>query len=264
MQAKDRIILALDVGDAEEAMSLVRELAAHVGAFKVGMQLFNSVGPDIVRRIQDAGGRVFVDLKFHDIPNTVAAASRVMARLGCFMYTVHASGGSAMIAAAADALRAEMGESLVELGNGGGRGNGSKPRKLAAPGKAAPIMLAVTVLTSIDQRQLEEELLISGMSVESAAASLASMAETAGAGGVICSPHEISAVRAACGPDFAIVTPGIRPVWCGANDQRRITTPQDAMRLGADYIVVGRPITRASHPVEAAMRIAEEIEDTEV
>lgn len=257
MQAKDRIILALDVDDAEEAMSLVRQLAPHVGAFKVGMQLFNSIGPDIVRQIHGAGGRVFVDLKFHDIPNTVASASRVVARLGCFMYTVHAAGGSVMIRAAADALRAEIGDGLGELG---ARGDRSRLGRLAAPGKAAPIMLAVTVLTSIDQRQLEEELLISGVSVEGAAVRLASMAERAGAGGVICSPHEIAAVRAACGPDFAIVTPGIRPAWCGANDQRRITTPQDAVGLGADYIVIGRPITRAPHPAEAAMRIAEEIE----
>ena len=248
MQAKDRIILALDVDETEEAMSLVRQLAAHVGAFKVGMQLFNSVGPDIVRQIQDLGGRVFIDLKLHDIPNTVAGASRVIARLGCFMYTVHAAGGSAMIRAAAGAVRDWQHESGQLAGT-------------PSPTHPAPIMLAVTVLTSIDQRQLEQELLITGISVREVAVRLARMAQIAGAGGVICSPHEVAAVRDACGPDFKIVTPGIRPVWHGSNDQKRITTPEDAVKFGADYIVIGRPITRAPHPASAAIRIAEELED---
>lgn len=234
MQAKDRIILALDVDESEEAMSLVRQLVPHVGAFKVGMQLFNSAGPSIVRQIHDLGGRVFVDLKLHDIPSTVAGASRVIARLGCFMYTVHAAGGSAMIAAAADALR--------DL-------------------QQAPIMLAVTVLTSIDQSQLEQEMLIQGIPIQDVAVRLAKMAQAAGAGGVICSPHEIAAVRAACGPDFKIVTPGIRPIWHGSDDQKRITTPSDAVKLGADFVVIGRPITRATYPASAAIRIADEIED---
>ena len=248
MQAKDRIILALDVDETDEAMSLVRQLAPHVGAFKVGMQLFNSVGPDIVRHIRDLGGRVFVDLKLHDIPNTVAAASRIIARLGCFMYTVHAAGGSAMIQAAADAVSDWQHES----------GESTEPEGRAL----TPIMLAVTVLTSIDQNQLEKELLIKGMSVQDVAVRLARMAQTSGAGGVICSPHEIAAVRAACGPGFKIVTPGIRPVWHGSNDQKRITTPADAVKLGADYIVIGRPVTRAPHPASAAIRIAEEIDET--
>ncbi len=249
MQAKDRIILALDVDETAEATLLVQQLAAHVGTFKVGMQLFNSVGPDIVRQIHDLGGRVFVDLKLHDIPNTVAGAARVIARLGCFMYTLHAAGGSAMIQAAADAVR-DFRHEPVESAEPEGRG-------LAQ----APIMLAVTVLTSIDQRQLEQELLITGMPIREVAVRLAKMAQTAGAGGVICSPYEIAAVRDACGPDFVIVTPGIRPVWYGSNDQKRITTPADAVKLGADYIVIGRPITRAPHPASAAIRIAEEIED---
>ena len=172
MHAKDRIILALDVDETEEAMSLVRQLAAHVGAFKVGMQLFNSVGPDIVRQVQDLGGRVFVDLKLHDIPNTVAGAARVIARLGCFMYTVHAAGGSAMIRAAADAVR--------DLQHESGESTGLEGRA------QTPIMLAVTVLTSIDQRQLEQELLITGMPIRDVTVRLAKMAQTAGAR-VICS-----------------------------------------------------------------------------
>jgi orotidine-5'-phosphate decarboxylase len=247
MQAKDRIIVALDVDEAREAMSLVGQLAAHVGAFKVGMQLYNSVGPDIVRRIHDLGGRVFADLKLHDIPNTVAGASRVIAELGCFMYTVHAAGGSAMIRAAADAVRDRQHESSQSGALGGH--------------VQAPIMLAVTVLTSIDQHQLEQELLIAGKSIQEVVVHLAKMAQTSGAGGVICSPHEITAVRAACGPDFNVVTPGIRPIWHGSDDQKRITTPADAVKLGADYIVIGRPIVRAPHPASAAIRIADEIQD---
>ncbi|MBP7868627.1 MAG: orotidine-5'-phosphate decarboxylase [Firmicutes bacterium] len=248
MQAKDRIILALDVDETAEATSLVQQLAAHVGTFKVGMQLFNSVGPDIVRRIQDLGGRVFVDLKLHDIPNSVAGAARAIARLGCFMYTVHAAGGSSMIQAAASAARDWQHES-------------GQPTGEPSATHQAPIMLAVTVLTSIDQHQLEQGLLIKGMPIREVAVRMAKMAQIAGAGGVICSPHEIAAVRDTCGPDFVIVTPGIRPVWYGSNDQKRITTPADAVRLGADYIVIGRPITRAPHPASAAIRIAEEMED---
>ena len=154
-----------------------------------------------------------------------------------------------MIQAAADAVRDWQRESGQLAGE---------------PGSAHqdPIMLAVTVLTSIDQHQLEQELLIAGMTIQEVAVRMAKMAQTAGAGGVICSPHEIAPVRAACGPDFKIVTPGIRPVWHGSNDQKRITTPADAVRLGADYIVIGRPITLAPHPASAAVRIVEELEDT--
>ncbi|NLJ61082.1 MAG: orotidine-5'-phosphate decarboxylase [Firmicutes bacterium] len=241
MQAKERIILALDVDTEDEAMTLVEKLRGHVGAFKVGMQLYTAVGPDVVRRIQNLGGSVFVDLKFHDIPNTVASAGRVMTRLGCAMFTTHAAGGTPMLSALAQAVKDEA----------------------ATLGVEPPLVLAVTVLTSIDQRILEEDLLIGGMSVKDVAVRWAHLAEAAGAGGVICSPLETAAIRAACGPRFKLVTPGIRPRWAAKNDQRRITTPGEAVKLGADYIVVGRAITQADDPVSAARRIGEEIEQAE-
>ncbi|HHX25620.1 MAG TPA: orotidine-5'-phosphate decarboxylase [Firmicutes bacterium] len=241
MQAKERIILALDVNTEDEAMTLVEKLRGHVGLFKVGMELYTAVGPGIVRRIQGMGGSVFVDLKFHDIPNTVASAGRVMTRLGCAMFTTHAAGGTPMLSALSQAVREEA----------------------ATLGVKTPLVLAVTVLTSIDQRILEDDVLIGGMSVKDVAVRWAGLAETAGVGGVICSPLEAAAIRAACGPEFKLVTPGIRPEWAARHDQRRITTPGEAVKLGADYIVVGRAITRADDPVSAARRIEEEIEQAE-
>jgi orotidine-5'-phosphate decarboxylase len=239
VKAKDRIILALDVNTEDEAIDLVETLQGHVGVFKVGMELYTAVGPGIVKRIQDLGGSVFVDLKFHDIPNTVASAGRVMTRLGCAMFTVHAAGGGAMLSALSEAVREEA-EAL-----------GVKP----------PLILAVTVLTSIDQQILEDDLFIKGLSVKDAAVRWARLARDSGIGGVICSPLETTAIRAACGPEFRLVTPGIRPHWAGKHDQRRVTTPGEAVRGGADYIVVGRAITRAADPVSAAKLIAEEIEE---
>lgn len=238
LQAKDRIILALDVDTEKDALKLAEQLSAHVGAFKVGMQLFNSAGPQIVDEIHRLGGQVFVDLKFHDIPNTVAAAGRVVTRLGCLMFNVHAAGGREMMKAVADASREEA-------------------AKLAS---TPPITLAVTVLTSIGQQELEDEMLIPGIPVEDVVVKWAKMARDCGISGVVCSPKEISAIRNACGPDFKIVTPGIRPLWAAANDQKRITTPRDALDLGADYMVIGRPITHAEDPVQAAKRIIEELE----
>jgi len=239
LQAKDRIILALDVDTEKEALKLANQLSNQVGAFKVGMQLFNSAGPQIVDSIHKLGGRVFVDLKFHDIPNTVAAAGRVITRLGCHMFNVHAAGGREMMKAVADASRDEA-------------------SKL---GSAPPITLAVTVLTSIGQQELEQDMLIAGMPVEEVVVKWALMARDCGISGVVCSPKEISAIRKACGPEFKIVTPGIRPVWAAANDQKRITTPRDALDLGADYMVIGRPITHADNPLQAVKKIIEELED---
>ncbi|SHH06413.1 orotidine-5'-phosphate decarboxylase [Thermosyntropha lipolytica DSM 11003] len=238
MQAKERIILALDVATREEALQLVKELKDHVGAFKIGMQLFNSTGPDIVKAVNDLGGRVFVDLKFHDIPNTVAEAGKVMTRLGCYMFNVHAAGGREMMRKLAEEVEKEA-QNL---------------------GLIPPITLAVTVLTSISQRELEEDMLIKGLQVEEVAVRWAVMAKEAGIKGVVCSPHEIRAIREACGPDFKIVTPGIRPAWSEKNDQKRITTPKEALELGADYMVIGRPITKADNPKEAAQKIIKELE----
>jgi orotidine-5'-phosphate decarboxylase len=237
MQARDRIVLALDVDSQEKAVSLVRELTDYVGLFKVGMQLYNSTGPDIVKEINDLGGKVFVDLKFHDIPNTVAAAGRVMARLGCHMFNVHAAGGREMMR--------EMVRELEE-----------EAQRLGQP---EPITLAVTVLTSINQEGLEKEMFVRDMQIQDLVVRWAVMAQECGIKGVVCSPREITAIRRACGKDFKIVTPGIRPAWSEANDQKRITTPRQALDMGADYMVIGRPIVKAGNPVEAALKIIDEL-----
>lgn len=238
MQAKERIILALDVDDRSKALELVEQLKDYVGAFKVGMQLYNSLGPDIVRDIQDRGGKVFVDLKFHDIPNTVAAAGRVMTRLQCYMFNVHAAGGKEMMERLVQDVEKEAQQLKVQ----------------------APLLLAVTVLTSLSQQQLEEELFIKGMNIEELVVQWALMAQAAGMDGVVCSPREIRPIKQACGEKFKTITPGIRPVWAAAQDQKRITTPAQALELGTDYMVIGRPIRAAADPVEAAQKIIDELE----
>lgn len=238
MQAKDRIIVALDVDTRDEALKLVEQLHDLVGAFKIGMQLFNSEGPDIVREINKIGGKVFVDLKLHDIPNTVAQAGKVLTRLDVLMFNVHAAGGRQMMTT----MAAEVRQEALRLGID------------------APIMLAVTVLTSISAEQLSNDLLIKDLPVAEVVSQWALMAKESGMNGVVCSPQEITAVRAACGPDFLIVTPGIRPRWSEKNDQVRVTTPKDALDLGADYMVIGRPICQAQSPREAAQKIINELE----
>lgn len=238
MQAKDRIILALDVDTEKEALALVETLYDRVGAFKVGMQLFNSVGPGIVQKINQLGGRVFVDLKFHDIPNTAAAAGRVMTRLDAFMYNVHIAGGREMMTAVV--------KSTAEEAN--------------RLGVNPPAVLGVTVLTSISSTQLREEMKVDKR-VEELVVEWAVMAQECGLSGVVASPQETALIREACGPDFLIVTPGIRPAWSAAGDQKRITTPREALDKGADYMVIGRPIRQAADPREAAARIIEELEE---
>ena len=238
MEAKKRIILALDVDSQEEALAAAEKLAPYVGAFKVGMQLYSMAGPEIVRRINDLGGEVFVDLKFHDIPNTVAAAGRVMTKLGCSMFNIHAAGGREMIKETVAAVKEES-------------------VKLNIP---APLILAVTVLTSISQPELERDMLIKDLKTEEAVVRWAQMAEQCGVDGVVCSPREIQPIRKACGANFKIVTPGIRPSWSEAGDQKRITTPRQALDLGADYMVIGRPIMQAPDQIEAAQRIITELE----
>lgn len=240
MNPKDRIILALDVDTHEEAIKLVKELAPYVGAFKIGMQLYNSIGPTIVQEVNQLGGRVFVDLKFHDIPNTVGAAGKVLTRLQCHMFNVHAAGGREMMQRVAGEVKKEA----------------------AALGIEPPLVLAVTVLTSISEQQLKEEMYVEGLNVRELVVKWAVMAKESGLDGVVCSPREITAIRDACGAEFKIVTPGIRPSWSEANDQKRITTPWDALDMGADYMVIGRPITQADNPRAAAMRIIEELEGT--
>ncbi|MGE5189162.1 MAG: orotidine-5'-phosphate decarboxylase [Gemmatimonadota bacterium] len=222
---KDRIIVALDTDSPEKALETVGALRGEVGLFKVGMELFPRGGPDLVRRIREAGADVFLDLKFHDIPNTVAGAVRSAAALGVRFATVHASGGKAMLAAAARSAE----------------GTGTT-------------LLAVTVLTSLDSGDLAE-IGFTGTAVESVLR-LAGLASGEGIDGIVCSAQEVSAVRQRVGGRAILVTPGVRLPEDAAGDQKRVVTPEDAVRRGADYIVVGRPITKASDPVAAARRFA--------
>ena len=230
MKHEKRLIVALDVSSAKEAARLARLLAGAVGHFKIGSELFTSEGPRVVEAVREAGGEVFLDLKFHDIPNTVAAAVREASRLGVFMMNVHALGGRQMMEAARLAL--------------------DKARR-------RPILVAVTVLTSMK----EEDLHAIGIpkKTNEAVLGLARLVRESGLDGVVCSGEEARMVRRSLGKDFVIVTPGIRPDWASAGDQARITTPGEAFRNGADFIVVGRPITQAKDPREAAQRVLSEI-----
>jgi orotidine-5'-phosphate decarboxylase len=218
---KERIIVALDTDSPEAALESVSALSSEVGLFKVGMELFPRGGPALVDRILARGADVFLDLKFHDIPNTVAGAVRSAAALGVRFATVHASGGKAMLAAAAE----------------------------AAAGTGTTI-LAVTVLTSLDDADLASI----GFALPAAEAveRLAGLAVEAGIGGIVCSAREVAAVRALAGKEVLLVTPGVRLPEDSAGDQKRVVTPFDAVRAGADYIVVGRPVTKAADPVAAA------------
>jgi len=227
--ARDRLIVALDVADAAVARALARRLAGEVGMFKVGSQLFTAGGPAVVRELVADGQRVFLDLKFHDIPNTVAGAVAATAGLGVSLVTVHAAGGPAMITAAAEAAR----------------------------GTAARV-LAITVLTSLDATTLGAIGITGG--VEATVLRLARLAADAGAHGVVASPHEARALRAARGAEFLVVTPGIRPAGAALGDQSRAATPGAALAAGADYLVVGRPIVAAPDPVAAARAVVLEME----
>jgi len=235
---KEKLIVALDVSTREQAFELVKQLDGEVGAFKIGMQLYNSEGPDIVRDIQRIGGKVFVDLKFHDIPNTVGQTSRIMVRQEAFMFTLHASGGFKMLQAAADSCIEEA--ELLKVDK--------------------PLLLAVTVLTSISQDAFNNEIGINGP-IEQQVTKWAALAKQAGIDGVVCSPWEISAIRQNCGDDLLIITPGVRPAWAAKGDQERIMTPKEAIARGASYLVVGRPITAHSNPVKAAKMIVAEMEE---
>jgi orotidine-5'-phosphate decarboxylase len=235
--ARDKLIVALDVDTAAGALDLFDALRDVAGMFKIGSQLFTAAGPDIVRQIVAKGGRVFLDLKFHDIPNTVAAAAIEATRLGVSIFNVHASGGPEMMTRAAEAV-----SEAVE------REGVSKPR-----------VIAVTLLTSLDAAALQQ-IGISG-EAETSVANLARAAATCGLDGVVASPHEIQIIRDAVpNPEFIIVTPGIRPGSVATDDQRRVMTAAEAIRAGADYLVVGRPILSAADPVAAAKSIVAEIE----
>ena len=233
----DRLLVALDVDNAERALTIAGQVRGIAGGLKVGSRLFTMAGPDLVRRLVDSGTRVFLDLKFHDIPNTVAQAIDAAVRTGAWMMTIHASGGTAMMQAAARAAADAA----------------------AVLGRPSPLVIAVTVLTSMDEPSLRDTGVARPL-LEHVLA-LAGMAQAAGLQGVVASPHETAAIRRACGPAFAIVTPGIRGAAAGQerNDQARTMGPAEAVAAGASYIVVGRPIIEAKDPRAAADTIVAEL-----
>ena len=227
------VFVALDTPDLARALAIAKAVKPHVGGLKVGLEFISALGPDSVRRIVEVGLPVFADTKFHDIPNTVAGAARAIALLGVRMFNVHASGGEAMMRAAAEAI-ADV-----------------HPR---------PLLIAVTVLTSLDDAALASV----GQSGPPSAQveRLAALAKTSGLDGVVCSAHEIASVRRVCGADFLTVVPGIRPSGSALEDQRRVMTPAEALAAGADILVIGRPITAAQDPAKAAQSIAQDLART--
>ena len=233
---RERLIVALDIDSLDQARELVRLLAGEVGMFKIGKQLFTHAGPQAVRLTQEQGGEIFLDLKFHDIPNTVAKAAIEATRLGVKMFNVHASGSLEM-------MRVTVKE--VE-------------RVCRQEKRRKPIMLAVTVLTSLNQDDLKR-VGVDGK-VADQVVRLALLTKEAGMDGVVASPQEVGDIREACGRHFVIVSPGIRPADSKRNDQQRVMTPGEAVRAGVDYIVVGRPILEAKDPVAAARSIVSEME----
>lgn len=232
--SKEQIIIPLDVSTKEEAVELVKSLKDSVGVFKVGLELINNCGFEIFNLIKEAGAqKIFYDCKFMDIPNTVAGASTGATNQGVWMFNVHALGGLKMMQAA----RRATDETAARLNI------------------APPLVLAVTILTSIDKETLNNDLRIDG-EVESQVVHLAKLAKAAGMDGVVASPLEIKAIRKAVGDNFIIVTPGVRPAGSDIGDQKRVMTPKEAIDSGADYLVIGRPITKAESPQKAANNIA--------
>lgn len=235
MSASDRLILALDVDEREYALELVDMFSGHFEVFKVGLELFASAGPKIVEDIRQKGKKVFLDLKFHDIPNTVTKAAIAATRLGVYMLNIHASGGLDMMKKCRD--------SIVELCL---RENMDKPK-----------ILGVTLLTSISREVLRDELGIP-YSLRTHVRHLAALALKAGLDGVVASAMEVELIRNHCGTGFLIVTPGIRPSWTPCDDQKRTMTPKQALRAGADYLVLGRAVLQQPDPLKAAERIVQE------
>ena len=225
--AADKIIVALDVPSKKEALVLVEQLRGQISIFKIGLQLYTASGPEVVREIVRLNANVFLDLKLHDIPNTVSGAVAAAADLNVRMLTVHLSGGRAMLEAATAAKTPNL------------------------------LLLGVSVLTSTDETALRETGVDS--SVEEQVERLAALGVSADVDGVVASPHEIKTLRARFGDKIVIVTPGIRPNWAAAGDQKRVTTPREALQHGADYLVIGRPITAHKNPNEAVQMILEEI-----
>ncbi len=233
--AKQRLIFALDVDDFAAAEKWVTQLHESVGLFKIGKQLFTKCGPAVVQMVQERGGQVFLDLKYHDIPNTVAKAAVEACKLGVRMFNVHALGGLEM-----------MQKTVAEV-----------DAYCASAGIERPIMLAVTILTSSTEETLR------GIGIDRPVTEmvprLAKLAKDAGFDGVVASPKEVGLIRAVCGENFRIITPGVRPAFASLDDQKRVTTPADAISAGATALVIGRPISAAENPLAAAGKILEEI-----
>jgi len=234
LKPSDRIFVALDTTDVGRAVELASGLKGFVGGVKIGKEFFTANGPDGVHRVTECGLPLFLDLKFHDIPNTVAGAIRASLALDPFLVNVHATGGRRMMEAAVGAANE------------------------AADGKR-PQVIGVTVLTSMAREDLAEV----GLDIEplEQVTRLGRLAKQSGLDGVVCSAKEVVALRGSVGRDFTLVVPGIRPTWASTDDQRRVVTPRDAVDLGADYLVIGRPITGHADPAEAARLIAEELND---
>ena len=231
LHPKERIFVALDTTDLAHGLELTNALSGHVGGVKVGKEFFTACGPEGVYAVKQCGMPVFLDLKFHDIPNTVAGAIRASLLFSPFMVNIHASGGKAMMRAAV--------------------------KSAEEAGKNRPLVLGVTVLTSIDKSDLQS--IGIEKSVSNQVLRLASLSQFSGLDGVVCSAQEVEELREYLGKDFKLVVPGIRPKWAKNNDQKRIVTPAEAIALGADYIVIGRPITQANNPLDAADRVVAEI-----
>ena len=234
---RNPVIAALDVSTVEMALKLAEEIRPAVGAFKIGSELFTTGGPDIVRRIRGSGASIFLDLKFHDIPNTVAKAAAAATRLDVQMLTIHASGGLEMMRAAQESAQQTAKESR----------------------RTAPLVLGVTVLTSMDGRTLAE--IGSNANVGAQVERLGGLAVKAGLGGLVCSPLEIAALRQILPQEMQLVTPGIRTGAEKADDQKRTLTPKDALAAGANWLVIGRPIYAAKNPRAAAEEILESLRD---
>jgi len=236
MKPIERIILALDVPEYKEAVDIVSRFKKEIDIFKVGSELFTSAGPGIVEKIHSMGKKVFLDLKFHDIPNTVSKSSLAAAKLGVFMFNVHTLGGLKMMKQTAKSLREFSLSKNIDR----------------------PKLIGVTILTSIDQATMHDELGIT-LRMSAQVKHLTGLAKRAGLDGVVASPEDAYMIRSRFGKGFLIVTPGIRPSWIKKDDQKRTLTPKEAFRRGADYIVIGRAITSQPHPVDALKRIGQEI-----
>lgn len=235
LKPSERILCALDTVDVDKASNLTEKLGEHVGGFKLGLEFFGANGPQGFKKVSNTSANIFLDLKLHDIPNTVAKAIHSLMPLKPAIMTIHTAGGPAMMAAAAKAAT-EASEHLQ---------------------CKRPLIVGVTILTSLDDQDLN--LIGYQDNISAQVARMAALAKENGLDGVVCSPHEISLIKNTCGKDFKLVVPGIRPAGSAKGDQKRVMTPNEAVKLGADYLVIGRPITQAENPVHAALSIANEI-----